>query len=225
VTFEPVMNKNRYQARFLRLIRAHGLYFLMILFGIIVCEVIFVTVSTGYFPTDIDVLIWKDMRFFLPYLLEEPLDTLKFILVNKPVLVIESRLDNPSQTVWGLHFYSYSLIAHFISALILTGLISPSASPQHERRYQAILGSGLLLVSSVYLYLSSCCTGGANWVIQTVWLAIITDPALSTEALISTYQENEGLFFWTQLVLAVVSFYLIFQWYRSRKSNINNRLN
>lgn len=219
------MNKNRQQASFLRLIRAQGLYFLMIFFGIIVCEVIFVAVSAGYFPTDIEVLIWKDISFLLPYLLEEPLDTLKFILVNKPVLVIESRLDNPPQTVWGLHYYSYSLIAHFISALALTGLIKPSVSQQHARRYQAILGSGLLLVSSIYLYLSSCCTGGANWVIQTLWLAIITDPALSTEALISTYQENEGLFFWTQLVIATVGFYLIIRWYRTRKSSINNRLN
>lgn len=203
----------------MRMIRAHSLYFLLILTGLILCEVTFVALFMSYLPTSIKFMLWEDMGFLLPYFLEDPLATFKFVLVDKPILVIESRLENPSTAVWGLHYYSYSLLAHIISALVLAHLINPVTRNYAGQRYKAILGSGLLLVSSIYLYLSSCCTGGANWVIQTLWLAIITDPTFSTEALISTYQDIEVWFFWSQLVIAATGFYFMIKWYRGWKAD------
>ena len=150
--------------------------FLLLLPGIVTCEVIITAALIGYKPNQISFLLWDNLEFLMMYFRSEPLDTLKFVLIDRPLFVIESRQENPSVAIWGLHYYSHTVVVHIAVAMVLAHVIKPSQPVRSGPRYVVVVGCGLLILSSLYLYLSSCCTAGANWILHTWLLAIVFNP-------------------------------------------------
>lgn len=185
------------------------LTFLFLLPVLVICEVIITTAFLGYKPNQINFLLWDNIDFLFVYFRSEPLDTLKFVFIDKPLFVIESRQENPSIAIWGLHYYSYTFVAHVVVAVVLAQVIKPSQPIRSAPRYVAVIGSSLLILSSLYLYLSSCCTAGANWILHTWLLAIVFNPLTATEFIIEVYGLVNKWFVWLQILFAALGAYLV----------------
>ena len=85
-------------------------------------------------------------------------------------------------------------------------------------KYEALplTGSALIVISSLYLFLGSCCSGGPNWIVQTWLLAIVFNPVTSTNATIQLYQSIKDIFIVVQLFTGITGAYLLYHYYRKR---------
>jgi len=178
--------------------------------GIIVSEVIITAAFIGYAPNQMKFLLWDNIDFLRVYFRAEPLDTLKFVFIDRPLFIIEARQQDPSTSIWGLHYYSYTVVVHIVAAVLLVQLVKPAQPITPRLRLLAITGAGLLILSSLYLYLSSCCTAGANWIMHTWLLAIVFNPYTSSESIIEMYGYVNQWFVWIQVLFAVLGCYFIF---------------
>ena len=53
-------------------------------------EAALASLLTGYTLNNFSFLLWEKFHFFVTYFLEEPIETLSFILIDKPLFKIES---------------------------------------------------------------------------------------------------------------------------------------
>lgn len=195
-----------------------GLIFLFIFAGLVVTEITIAVLFTGYWPNQLSLMLWDNLDFLLVYFTEEPIDTLIFVFLDKPLLVIDSRLQAASTSVWGLHFYSYTLVFYLAISAVLTRLLLSLPDRSRASNLTVFTGAGLLLLASTYLYLGSCCSGGANWIVHTWLLAIAFNPLTATEFVVELYQAIYKWLFWLQLMVGVFGAYLVFKGFKRQQS-------
>lgn len=196
---------NNYNKFFL----SHIFWFVLAMTLLIVAETILISLFTGYLPTKLSFLPWDKFHIILNYFREEPIETLSFIFTQKPLFKIEAILNSPTTTVWGLHFFSYTIFTHIVIAILASRRIVKYKFTTLALKFFPISGSILLILSSLFLYLSSCCTGGANWIIHSWLLSIVFNPYNATETTIEVYNNIHEWFIWFQFVMAASGFYLI----------------
>ena len=188
----------------------HLLWFAAAFTILIGLESILSGLITGYTPNSFSFLLWDKFRFFLTYFLEEPLETLSFILIDKPLFKIEALHKNTTTVIWGLHYYGVTLFTHIVIAILASRAINKHTFSKSALLSFPIGGVILLIFSSLFLYLSSCCTTGANWIIHTWILTVIFNPYTASENLIELYNYIHDWFIYLQFLITVSGAYLIF---------------
>lgn len=196
---------NNYHKFFL----SHIFWFVLAFTLLIVVETILISLFTGYLPTKLSFLPWDKLHIILNYFWEEPIETLGFIFIHTPLFKIEALLNTPTTTVWGLHFCGYTIFTHVVIAILVSRIIVKYKFTTLALKSFPISGSILLIISSLFLYLSSCCTGGANWIIHSWLLSIVFNPYNATETTIEIYNNIHEWFIWFQFVMAASGLYLI----------------
>jgi len=188
-------------------------YTLSILFGIIAFEVVFIALSTTYMQVQFRSPVLGNFRFFMVLLQEAPLTSLKLIIVEQPLFIIEAKHHATAATVWSLHYFSITVLIHVFISQVIANIISRSADAFRWRDIP-FTGSVLLLFSSLYLFLGSCCTGGPNWIFHTWLLAVVFNPITSSNATIQLYQMlKDGFVIW-QVLTGVLGGYLLYRNFR-----------
>jgi len=198
----------------------HLFWFVLAFTFLIVTETILVSWFTGYLPTRFSFLLLDNFHFFLDYFWDEPVETLSFLLIDKPLFKIDALQDNLSTVIWGLHFYSYTLLTHIFIAILTSRLIVKQTLTISALRSFPVSGSVLLILSSLFLYLSSCCTNGANWIVHSWLLVIVFTPDNAIGNVFDIYKNIEGWLIWIQVVMAASGIYLVMR----RKKLENNTL-
>ena len=188
----------------------HLLWFILTFTLLILVEFILASLFTGYLPNKLSFLLWDKFDFFLIYFREEPVETLLFFLIERPLFEIEALHDDLSTVIWGLHFYSYTLFTHIVAAILASRAITRHTFSKSALLSLPISGILLLIFSSIFLYLSSCCTAGGNWIIHTWLLAIVFNPYMATANLLEIYNNFHGWLIWLQVLIAASGAYLIF---------------
>ena len=196
------------------------IYSVLILAGVVSFEFVFMAVSSGYMQVHFTSPVLGNVHFFVLLLQDAPLLTLKMLLLEQPLLVVEARHPVTAATVWSLHYFSLTVVVHVVVSVILSGRIVRAGG---TLRWQDIpfSGSVLLLFSSVYLLLSSCCTGGPNWIFHTWLLSVVFNPITSSNATIQLYQSLKDWFSVLQMMTGILGAYLMF---RSRVKDSNSNL-
>ena len=184
-------------------------WFTLFLTVLMLCETLLISVFTGHLPTNISFLLLDKFDFFIEFLRDVPVDALTLIFVDKPLFVIASMQKDPVTAIWGLHYYGYTLIIHLLVAFIFSHVMTSSKSVELNWRAFPVLGSVLLIFSSLFLYLSSCCSVGGNWILETMLLAIIFDPVTASDAILDLYTVIEGGFIWLQTVMSLLGIFLV----------------
>lgn len=195
---------------FYTLFRKSLLWFIIPFAILIGVEILFISLFTGFGPSQFSFLLWDKFHFFLGYFLEEPLETLLFISIDQPLFKIKAALDNPPQVIWRLNYYGYTLFTHIVVAIIASRTINKFTLSKSALQHFPVSGSVLLILSSLFLYLSSCCTAGANWIIHTWVLAIVFNPYTARETILEIYNNYSAWFTWLQYFMAFSGAYLIF---------------
>lgn len=183
-------------------------YALCILITVIVFEIGFVALSTGSMDLRYKSPVLQDFGYFIALLQQEPLESLNLFFVHKPVFMIESRHALVDTNVWALHYFATTVLVHVLIALLIAHIGVASASTLRWRDIP-FAGSVLLLFSSLYLLLTSCCTGGSHWIFHTWLLSLVFNPITSSTATIQLYQSLKDWFVVLQLLCGVAGMYLI----------------
>ncbi len=184
-------------------------WFVIILSILISVEILLITFFTGYPVNKLSFLLSDGFHFFIKYLLDDPLDTLYFVLIEKPLIKIEAIHNNPVTVIWGLHYYGFTILTHILLAALASRAISKYKLTTTTLKTFPMIGALLLILSSLFLYLASCCTGGASWIIHTSLLAIAFNPYNATESALEFYKNIQGWFNWMQFMMATLGTYLI----------------
>jgi len=173
-------------------------------------EVVLISLLAGYPPNNFSFLLWEKFHFFLRYLLQEPVETLSFILIDKPLFKIEALQESPATVIWGLHYYGVTLFTHIVVAILASRALNKHRLSKSALLSFPIKGTTLFIFSSLFLYLSSCCTSGANWIIHTWILAVVFNPYTASATLLEIYNNIQSWFIWLQYLMAASGAYLIF---------------
>ena len=184
-------------------------WLILILAVVTLFEVFLISVSTGYLPTKVSFLLWDRFDYFIVYFRNEPFEALSLYFIDKPLFKIEAMQEAPITAIWGLHYYSYTLLAHLLVGIVFSCIITRSIFTKLSRRDFPVTGSSLLIFSSLFLYLSSCCSVGGNWIFHTWLLSILFNPVTATDSIIEIYTIISGGFIWLQTVTALFGIYLI----------------
>lgn len=183
-------------------------YSLALLVALIMIEAVFVAFASGYLFLQFKSPMLENFAFFASLARDDLFSTLRFILLEKAWLVIQSQHKVSGTLIWSLHYYSYSLLMHGLVAYCLARLMtSREANEIYSARVLA--GVSLFLLAGLYLFLGSCCTGGPNWIVQTWMLAVVFNPVTSTNATIKFYQAIKEGFVVFQLLSGVIGLFLL----------------
>lgn len=191
------------------------LFVVLLLVALFLAETIVIVVFTGHAPTQVASLLLENADFFMVYFADEPLQTLKFLMVDKPLFVIEAKHTTSVTVIWSMQYFASTVIVHFVIALLLGYMIANWPVTTLRLRTTAIIGITLLLLSCLYLYLSSCCTAGANWILHTGILALVLNPLITSSELMGLYELLAGWFDWLQLLVALSGIYLLVRYWRA----------
>lgn len=183
-------------------------------------EILLVSLSTGYLPAKVSFLIWDRYDFFTSYFSDNSFEALVLYFIDKPLFKIEAIQMDSASAIWGLHYYSYTLLAHLLVAIVYSYIITRSALNKNNWRGLPVLGSAMLILSSLFLYLSSCCSVGGNWIFHSWFLSVIFNPLTASESLLESYTLISEWLIWMQVLMALTGIYLMFSKLKKYKLNV-----
>lgn len=186
-------------------------WFSIVFFTLFICEIILLGFPAGYLPNKLSFVFINNLDIIGLYFQDNPLNALKFVLIDTPVFTIESWQTNGQTAVWGLHYYAYSLLVHIVITISISMNLCRSGIFATRVKQLPITGLTLLLMSSLYLYLASCCTSGANWFVHTLLLAFASNPALNSAFIMDTYVYIRNGLTISQFGMAIVGLYLVYK--------------
>lgn len=118
-------------------------------------------------------ILWQD----------NPLAMLKLVLVEKPLVVIE-HFDQKTRTqVWGIFYFSATLLIYLLVSVLTAWQWKRLITCTMRQRLLFAFGALAMIIGVTYLRRAACCSGGANWILETWLLAKVSDP-------------NQGLINW-----------------------------
>ena len=194
-------------------------YTILIFVAFILLETVFVAFSTGYLFVQFKSPLLENMGFYATLAGDDVLMTLRFVLIENPLLIIQSQYRQTETIVWSLHYYPLTLLVHLVLAVVLADM-RLRFGPAFKYQALPLAGTALLLSSTLYLFLGSCCSGGPNWIMQTWLLAIVFNPVTSSNATILLYQSLIGGFVILQVISGVLGGYMLFYYYRKKHTKI-----
>lgn len=132
--------------------------------------------SLGGLPNGAQLQPTSNLAFLQILWQGNPWETVKLVLVEKPLVMVEHLNPETGLQVWGLFYYAgtvlmYLLLASF-TALHL-GRLRNSTTRQH---ILFITGTATVLISVTYLQLAACCTNGPGWAVDTWLLTKVVAP-------------------------------------------------
>ncbi len=176
-------------------------------------EIAFIALSTGHMAIQIKSPLLENLGFFMVLAGEDLTATLRIVLVENPLFIVESKYKATDSTAWSLHYFSVTLLVHLLVAYVASEKVSRQGI---NTRIQdlPLSGSVLLIASSVYLLLAACCTDGPHWLFHTWLLAVVFNPITSSNATIQLYQVLRDWFILPQLAMGGLGVYLLYRHYR-----------
>jgi hypothetical protein len=182
----------------------------------VLLEGVFIALVTGHFPNRITSTLFANPGFFATYLLEAPGTTLHVLLIDKPLFEIAAVQMHGELDRWRLHYFNYATLVHVGLAVLLVRRWPSVRDAGTQGRLLLGMGVVLLIGSSLYLYNSSCCTGGPLWIVHTGLVAQLFNPVTSSAAMLDVYTVLRPWLGWVQAGFALVGGLLIWIFPSSR---------
>ena len=179
--------------------------------GMLSLEVLFVALLTGHFPNRITSTLFANPGFFASYLLEAPGTTLHLLLIDKPLFEIAAVQTHGELDSWRLYYFNYASLVHVGLAVLLVRRWHSVRDAGTQRLLPLGAGVVLLVSSSLYLFNSSCCTGGPMWIIHTGLIAHLFNPVTSSVAMLDVYSVLRPWLGWVQAGFALTGTLLIWK--------------
>ncbi|MDH5182089.1 MAG: hypothetical protein OEZ39_03595 [Gammaproteobacteria bacterium] len=184
----------------------------------ILLESLLTALATGAMPGHLSSWIHSAGDLYVTLFWEAPGRTLQLTLFDKPLFVVSNAAET-SARVWSLHYYAGTILLHGILAWFCARTRVLINVFQQPGLIPGIAGICLLLIASLYLQIAACCTGGPIWIIHSMTLALIFNPATATVRMIEIYQSVSTIFPVMQWACAAAGGYLLYRYRQITKDN------
>ena len=152
-------------------------------------------------------ILWQD----------NPWQTLKLVLVDKPLVVVEHLDRGTGLQVWGMFYYAGTVLVYLLvsafTALNWRGLIHSTA----KQRILFATGTAAMLLGVTYLRLVECCSSGHGWVLDTWLLAKAYTPDQGMVDWVLVYQSMQPWLPVLQTGMLVGGVAMLYLWYLSTR--------
>lgn len=195
--------------------------------GFLVLPLLFVTMIAlsalllGRLPNAVDALLINNLAFYQILWQGNPLEALKIVVIEKPVLVIE-HLDNKSGLqVWGLFYYSGALLVYVLTSVFTAIHWRRLKSSPAKYRFLFVAGVTVSLIGVTYVQRIECCGGGPGWVLDTWLRTKVYTPNAGPVDWLLVYQRIEPWMPALQTGSLLIGFVLLYRWHRGAEQPVN----
>jgi len=195
--------------------------------GFLVLPLLFVTVIAlsalllGRLPNAVDALLINNLAFYQILWQDNPLEALKIVVMEKPVLVIE-HLDNKSGLqVWGLFYYLGALLVYVLASVYTAIHWRRLKSSPAKYRFLFVAGVTVLLIGVTYVQRIECCGGGPGWVLDTWLRTKVYTPNAGPVDWLLVYQHIESWMPALQTGTLLIGLVLLYRWHRGAEQPVN----
>ena len=176
---------------------------LIIFASIIFIEVVFVSILAQALPNHVELTFIKNFGFYMDLLHSNHAATLKLILMQNPVFIIQKINTQTSSQVWGLYLMPISIFLQLAVSMFI--VVIKKSKPSLQIWSWTLIATSILLFAIFYLRLEVCCTSGPAWLLNAILLYRVYTPSLSTIFWQDIYIQISPWLIFTQFFIATVA--------------------
>ena len=200
----------------LRTLMLGGILFLAIL---ITVSMLFALLLGGL-PNGVEFQATTNLAFLQILWQGNPWETVKLVLVDKPLVVVEHLDHGTGLQVWGMFYYSgavlmYLLVSAF-TALHWRGLRNSTT----KQRVLFAAGTAFVLIGITYFQHAACCTSGPGWALETWLRAKAYTPNPGGMNWVLVYQRMQPWLPAMQTGMLVGGMAMLYLWYLSARKTV-----
>ena len=155
-------------------------------------------------------ILWQDNHW----------ETVKLVLIDKPLVVIEQLHHGTGLQVWGMFYYAGTVLVYLLvsafTALHWSTLMNSSA----KQRVLFTAGVVTVLIGVTCLRLAACCTSSPGWVLDTWLLAKVYTPNLGAVNWVLVYESTKPWLPMLQTGVLVGGMAMLYRWRLSARSPV-----
>ena len=155
-------------------------------------------------------ILWQDNHW----------ETVKLVLIDKPLVVIEQLHHGTGLQVWGMFYYAGTVLVYLLvsafTALHWSALMNSSA----KQRVLFTAGVVTVLIGVTCLRLAACCTSSPGWVLDTWLLAKVYTPNLGAVNWMLVYESIKPWLPMLQTGVIVGGVAMLYRWRLSARSPV-----
>ena len=174
----------------------------------------------GGLPNGVQLEATANLAFLKILWQDNPWETLKLVLFDKPLVVIEQRDHEMGLQLWGTFYFAGTVLVYLLVSAFTAwhwrALIHSSA----KQRALFVAGAMTALGGATYLKLAACCTNGTSWLLESWMLAKVYTPnpgPLNWELL---YQRMQPWLPILQTGMLVGAMAMLYWWYLITKGRV-----
>lgn len=185
---------------------------------LVVVNVLFALLLGGL-PTDVQLQATSNPAFLQILWQDNPWETLKLVLIDRPLVVVERLHHETGLQMWGMFYYAGTLLVYLLvcvfTVLHWRDLINSSA------RQRVLFAAGVVtvLIGVTYLRRAECCTSSPGWVLDTWLRAKVYTPNLGAVNWMLIYQHIQPWLPMVQTGVLVGGMAMLYRWRQSARSS------
>jgi hypothetical protein len=117
-----------------------------------------------------------------------PWETVKLVLVHKPLLVIEHLEPETGLQLWNMSYYAGTVFMYLLVSIYTAWHWRRLRISSTKQRLFFAAGTAALLIGVTYLQHAACCSSGPGWVLETWLRAKAFTPDIGMVSWIQVYQ-------------------------------------
>jgi hypothetical protein len=169
----------------------------------------------GSMPNGVQFQATSDPAFLQILWQDNPWETVRLVLVDNPLVIVQHLQQGTGLQVWGMFYYAGAMLVYLLvsafTALHWRRLINSTA----KQRMLFGAGTVAVLIGVTYLRLAACCTSGPSWILDTWFLANIYTPSPAASNWMLVYQYIQPWLPLIQTGVLVGGMAMLYQWHRS----------
>jgi len=172
----------------------------------------------GGLPNGVQLQATSNLAFLQILWQDNPWETVKLVLIDKPLVVIEQLHHETGLQVWGMFYYVGTVLVYLLvsafTALHWSALMNSSA----KQRVLFTAGVVTVLIGVTCLRLAACCTSSPGWVLDTWLLAKAYTPNLGEVNWMLVYESTKPWLPILQTGVLVGGMAMLYRWRLSARS-------
>ena len=188
--------------------------------AVTIALIVSLSLLLGSLPTDIRIPDTLNPGFLQIMWQDNPSAMLKLVLVEKPLLVIEHFDQKSGMQVWGIFYFSITLLVYLLVSALTAWQWQRLVSCTMGQRLQFALGAFAMIIGVTYLRRAACCSGGANWILETGLLAKVSDPHPGLINWMSVYEGIHSLLPLLQTGVILGGVASLYYWLRKTRQSL-----
>jgi len=174
----------------------------------------------GGLPNGVQFQATTNLAFLQILWQSNPWETVKLVLVDKPLVVVE-RLDHGTGLqVWGMFYYAGAVLMYLLVSAFIALHWRALRNSTTKQRVLFAAGTATVLIGVTYMQHAACCTSGPGWALE-AWLrtkAYTPNPGGLNWVLV--YQRMKPWLPALQTGLLVGGMAMLYLWYLSARKMV-----